>query len=116
MAPHLAAVLAGVLALGALSACGSVEQTGDTSLATTSASPTGTGGEHPTVRVRGTVSEGVEPGCKVLTSKGVLYLLISRERTLVTGQQVELEGTVQPALITTCQQGTPLVVKRVLSP
>lgn len=76
--------------------------------------PTRTG-KHSTVRVRGTVSDGVEAGCRLLTSKGVVYLLIWRGGTLVTGQEVEVEGTVQPDLITTCQQGTPLVVERVLS-
>ncbi|MHB1472357.1 MAG: hypothetical protein ACYCV4_01810 [Dermatophilaceae bacterium] len=79
-------------------------------------SPASTGGKHSTVRVRGTVSDGVEPGCTLLTSKGAVYLLIWRHGTLVTGQEVEVEGTVQPDLITTCQQGTPLVVERVLSP
>jgi hypothetical protein len=45
-----------------------------------------------------------------------VYLLIGRQGTLVTGQEVEVEGTLQPDLITTCQQGTPLVVERNLSP
>lgn len=73
-------------------------------------------GKHSMVRVRGTVSDGVEPGCRLLTSKGVTYLLIWRHGTLVTGKEIEVEGTVQPDLVTTCQQGTPLVVGRVLSP
>jgi hypothetical protein len=67
------------------------------------------------VRVKGTVSDGVEPGCLVLKAKGVAYVLIWRQGTVVTGQ-VEVEGTVQPDLRTTCQQGTPLVVERVLHP
>lgn len=79
-------------------------------------SPTRTGGKHSRVRVMGTVSDGIEPGCRLLVSKGVVYLLIWRHGTLVTGQEVEVEGTVQPDLLTTCQQGTPLVVERVLSP
>jgi len=140
------AALAGVLALVVLSACGSVEQAGRGSASTPSAptSPPATTATHPTttdplptsptrppkdlivpptrtgshlaVRVRGTVSDGVEPGCRLLTSKGVVYLLIGRQGTLVTGQEVEVEGTLQPDLITTCQQGTPLVVERNLSP
>lgn len=67
------------------------------------------------VRVEGTVSDGIEPGCRVLRSKGVVYVLIWRDGTLVTGQQVEVEGTLQPGLATTCQQGTPLLVERVLN-
>jgi hypothetical protein len=78
--------------------------------------PKSTGGKTSTVRVRGTVSDGVEPGCRLLTSNGVVYLLIWRDGTLVSGQTIEVEGTVQPDLVTTCQQGTPLVVKRVLTP
>lgn len=79
-------------------------------------SPTSSGARHSTVRVRGTVTEGVEPGCRLLTHNGGAYLLIWRHGTLITGQEVEVEGTVQPDLVTTCQQGTPLVVERVLSP
>ena len=78
--------------------------------------PTPSGSKHSTVRVKGTVSDGVEQGCKLLTSNGTLYLLIWRHGTLVTGQEIEVEGTVQPDLMTTCQQGTPLVVERVVSP
>jgi hypothetical protein len=78
--------------------------------------PPTTTGKHPTVRVKGTVSDGVEPGCTLLTSNGVVYLLLWRHGTVVTGQTIEVEGTVQPDLMTTCQQGTPLVVERVLSP
>ena len=67
------------------------------------------------VRVEGTVSDGIEPGCRVLRSKGVVYVLIWRDGTLVAGQQVKVEGTLQPGLATTCQQGTPLLVERVLN-
>lgn len=75
-------------------------------------------GKGKTVRIRGTVSEGVETGCTLLTSKGVVYLLIWRHAIPVTGPEaeVEVEGTIQPDLLTTCQQGTPLVVERVISP
>lgn len=73
-------------------------------------------GKHVSVRVRGTVSDGVEAGCRLLTGNGVVYLLIWRHGTLVSGQEIEVEGTVQPDLLTICQQGTPLVVERILSP
>jgi hypothetical protein len=73
-------------------------------------------GKKTTVRVAGTVSDGVEKGCMVLTSNGVVYLLIWPPGIPVTGPEVEVEGTLRPDLMTTCQQGTPLVVDRVLSP
>ena len=72
--------------------------------------------KHSTVRVKGTVSDGVETGCTLLTSKGVVYQLLWREGTPFTGTEIEVEGTIQPDLMTTCQQGTPLVVQRILSP
>jgi len=78
--------------------------------------PPTTTGEHATVRVAGAVSDGVEPGCTLLTSDGVVYQLIWRHGTPVIRPRMEVEGTVQPDLMTTCQQGTPLVVDRVVSP
>ena len=73
-------------------------------------------GKHSTVRVRGTLSDGVEQGCQLLTSQGVVYLLLWGDRTPPTETEIEVEGTVTYGLMTTCQQGTPLVVKRILSP
>ena len=73
-------------------------------------------GKHSTVRMRGTVSDGVESGCTLLTSNGVVYQLFWREGTPFTGTEIEVEGTLRPDLMTTCQQGTPLVVERILSP
>src|SRR5450631_243923 len=122
MTRAVAAALAGVLAMASLTACGSVQQLGhgsassptapiSTSATTTTRTnpmptpPTGppedmsapptTTGSHSSVRVRGTVSDGVEPGCMLLTSKGVVYQLIWRHGTPVTGQQIEVEGTLQ---------------------
>ena len=77
--------------------------------------PTTKAGKHSTVRIRGTVSDGVESGCTLLTSKGVVYLLLWRQGTQYTGTEIEVEGTIQPDLMTTCQQGMPLVVQRILS-
>lgn len=81
----------------------------------TSTPPTLTG-KNATVRVTGMVSDGVEPGCTLLTSNGVVYLLIFRHETPVIASEMKVEGTLQPDLMTTCQQGTPLLVDRVLSP
>jgi hypothetical protein len=78
--------------------------------------PPTTTGTPATVRVTGTVSDGVEPGCTLLTSDGVVYQLIWRHATPLIRPEMEVEGTLQPDLMTTCQQGTPLVVDRVVSP
>ncbi|MDQ5841764.1 MAG: hypothetical protein M3537_11650 [Chloroflexota bacterium] len=72
--------------------------------------------KHSTVRVKGTVSDGVESGCTLLTSNGVVYQLFWPEGTPFTGTEIEVEGTIQHDRMTTCQQGTPLVVQRILSP
>jgi hypothetical protein len=142
MSADLATAFAGVLTLVALSACGSADQADQapaTSAATATTAPTTTRtGPMPTtssgppedltvaptgpsrrgtsIRVRGTVSDGVEQGCRLLTSNGVVYLLIWRGGNLDSGREIEVQGTVQPHLMTTCQQGTPLVVERVISP
>jgi hypothetical protein len=73
-------------------------------------------GKQSTVRVRGTLSDGVEQGCTLLTSQGVVYLLLWGDKTPPTGAEIEVEGTIKSDLMTTCQQGTPLVVHRILSP
>lgn len=130
MAESVTATVAAALAVVVLTSCGSVEQGGGDStpapISSSTAAPTGPpedltvpptrGNKGSTVRVKGIVSDGVEPGCRLLTSQGVAYLLMGRQSAMVTGQKVEVEGTLQPDLRTTCQQGTPLVVERVLSP
>jgi hypothetical protein len=78
--------------------------------------PPNKGAKHSTVRVKGTVSDGVESGCTLLTSKGVVYQLLWPEGTPFTGTEIEVEGTIAPDRMTTCQQGTPLVVQRIISP
>src|SRR4029078_8264810 len=42
-------------------------------------------GRQSTVRVRGTLSDGVESGCTLLTSKGVVYLLLWGDKPRPTG-------------------------------
>jgi hypothetical protein len=137
MSSVVTSALAGMLAVLALSACGSPEHpvpgsASTPSAPTTPAIPPTTGaspqppddltvppratGKVSRVRVSGTVSDGVEPGCRLLVSKGAVYLLIWRNGRLTTGQRVQVEGTVAPALTSTCQQGIPLMVERVISP
>ena len=131
-------VLAGALLL---SACGSATDQaagGDptTAAPTTSAFPTpvpvpstptsvptGTATKHPgpsgvpigkgrPVTVEGIVEGGVEPGCKVLTAGGTMYLILGGE-DVPPGVPVRVEGVTQPGVLTTCQQGTPLRVTSV---
>ncbi len=76
---------------------------------------TGTG--VGTRTVTGTVGAGVEPGCLVLAGPDDSYLLIFSggigPSAAPVGSTVTVVGQVQPQLVTTCQQGTPLVVSAV---
>jgi hypothetical protein len=71
--------------------------------------PTRTGGP---VTVTGTVTEGVEPGCLLLkAADGGQYLLVGGERAeLRPGRRLAVTGRVDRGLLSTCQQGEPLVV------
>lgn len=61
-----------------------------------------------TVTVTGTVTPGVEPGCRLLDE----YLLIGGPADVLRdGARVTVTGRVEPDLMTTCQQGTPLRVE-----
>jgi Protein of unknown function (DUF5818) len=64
------------------------------------------------VTVTGMVREGVEPGCLLLdASDGTRYLLVGGERAeLQAGSRVAVTGRVDPDLVSTCQEGRPLVV------
>jgi hypothetical protein len=71
--------------------------------------PTRTGGP---VTVTGTVTEGVEPGCLLLEAEdGGRFLLVGGERAeLRPGRRLAVTGRVDRGLLSTCQQGEPLVV------
>jgi hypothetical protein len=59
------------------------------------------------VTVTGTVDDGVEANCLVLDG----YLLVGGDRSkLRTGVRVRVTGRVERGLLSTCQQGVPLVV------
>jgi hypothetical protein len=103
-----------LVVLGALTACGStpggeiptpVPPSGSSEPGATSPTPTGT----PIV-ITGTVTEGVERGCLVLTDHGTTYLLLGANDQLRPGTEVTVEGTLALDVMTTCQQGTPLQV------
>ena len=71
--------------------------------------PTDPGGQ---VTVTGMVREGVEPNCLLLDAQGgKRYLLVGGERAeLRPGSRVAVTGRVDRDLLSTCQQGEPLVV------
>ena len=70
--------------------------------------PTPPAGE---VTVSGTVVEGVEPNCLLLDAGGgKTYLLIGGRAELPAGAKVKVTGRVDRGLLSTCQQGEPLVV------
>lgn len=69
---------------------------------------TATGGP---ITVIGTVANGVEHNCIVLNADGIVYLLVGGDRTaMIEGRRVQVIGELSPGLITTCQQGIPLMV------
>jgi hypothetical protein len=66
------------------------------------------------VTVTGVVAEGVEAGCLLLDGGGQRYLLVGGDRgQLRTGARVTVTGRVDRGLLSTCQQGEPLVVSAV---
>jgi hypothetical protein len=71
--------------------------------------PTRPGGE---LTVTGTVVEGVEPNCLLLDAEGGgSYLLVGGARgQLRAGVRVRVTGRVDRSLLSTCQQGEPLIV------
>ena len=64
------------------------------------------------VQVTGRIEAGVEAGCKLLVADGGGgYLLLGGPSgVLKEGARVQVEGTVEAGMITTCQQGRPLKV------
>jgi hypothetical protein len=73
--------------------------------------PTRTGGP---VTVVGTVAEGVEPGCLLLEAGSGSFLLVGGDRAeLRPGRRVAVTGRVDRSLLSTCQQGEPLVVAKI---
>lgn len=85
--------------------------------------PTGTATKHPgppgipvgtgrAVTLDGVIEAGVEPGCKVLTTGSTMYLVLGG-KDVPLGVPVRVEGVLQPGVLSTCQQGTPLRVTSV---
>jgi hypothetical protein len=65
------------------------------------------------VTVQGTIEPGVESGCLILKHGGVVYNVLGGDRTLLRpGRTVRVVGEVRNDVLTICQQGIPLMVKR----
>lgn len=103
------------------SAAGSTP-TGSTPPSSTPAPTLGPTGKAPSpdpfpgaVTVRGTVREGVEMGCMILAADdGKSYLLLGGDRAVIgRGGRLEVVGSAQPGLLTTCSQGIPFKVSQV---
>lgn len=79
--------------------------------------PSGKPGGLGTQTITGTVTAGVEPNCLLLSGPSGSHLLIINDpatRELAKlGASVTVVGKVDPRMMTTCQQGTPLVVSQV---
>ena len=66
------------------------------------------------ITVTGKVVEGVEAGCLLLEGGGRRYLLVGGDRSqLRGGARVAVTGRVDHGLLSTCQQGEPLVVSAI---
>ena len=69
-------------------------------------------GSPKAVTIDGVIEAGVEPGCKVLTAGNTKFLILGGN-DVPMGVPVRVEGTLQPGVLSTCQQGTPLRVTSV---
>jgi hypothetical protein len=69
-------------------------------------------GSPRAVTIDGVIEAGVEPGCTVLTAGSTKYLILGGS-DVPMGVPVRVEGTLQPGVLSTCQQGTPLRVTSV---
>lgn len=105
----LAALTAVLVACGGSPPGGPVSPSTNTSTTTAPTTPS-----EPVMRLRGVVQEGVEAGCRVLTTDSGQYLLLAGEGVVVPmGTEVIVEGRLAEDLVSYCQQGTPFAVTKV---
>ncbi|WP_433051306.1 hypothetical protein [Dactylosporangium sp. CS-033363] len=120
----VALIVVGGLAFAGLAGCGETSEpvtapppsvVPTTGSAPSAAPSLSLGSEQPLVSVRGTVKDGVEPGCVLLSATdSKTYLLLGGDRAaLKSGSTVTVYGKPEPDMMSTCQQGTPFRVSRV---
>ena len=63
-----------------------------------------------TKTLTGTITAGVEPNCLLLEDHLLIISDAKLKAAAKTGATVTVTGRVEPGMMTTCQQGTPLVV------
>jgi hypothetical protein len=63
-----------------------------------------------TKTLTGTITAGVEPNCLLLEDHLLIISDAKLKAAATTGATVTVTGRVEPGMMTTCQQGTPLVV------
>ena len=86
--------------------------------APTTSAPTPTtapgSGKHQ-LTATGTLRDGVEPGCLLLEAdQGTVYLLVGGDRgKLTAGGRAQVTGMLAPDLLSTCQEGKPLLVSSI---
>jgi hypothetical protein len=68
-----------------------------------------------TVTLRGTAGEGVEAGCVILNADdGRVYELVGGDQQVImSGGRIEVQGVLQPDIMSYCQQGTLVSVQSV---
>ena len=78
-----------------------------------SVEPSSKGGET----ITGTVVEGVEANCRLITDAAGSHVLYFDDPSLKTkatvGKKVTVTGRSEPGMMTTCQQGVPFIVTSV---
>jgi hypothetical protein len=105
---------------GGAASGGSDPTTAPETLPTTPTTPTqppttAPGSGKSQLTATGTLRDGVEPGCVLLEAdQGTLYLLVGGDRgKLSAGGRVQVTGMLAPDLLSTCQQGKPLLVSSI---
>jgi hypothetical protein len=90
-------------------------QTPPTAPTTAAPSPTTAPASKHRLTATGTLRDGVEPGCLLLEAdQGTVYLLVGGDRgKLAAGGRVQVTGLLAPDLLSTCQQGKPLLVSSI---
>jgi len=76
-------------------------------------------GKRVSVTVIGSIEEGVEQGCLVLTDEetGTVYSVTQDELPEIgPGTRVKVEGHIDPGMVSYCQQGEVIIVDEVTDP